>query len=218
MSQSASPMAVAASAIEPRLAAPRSRWDRLGIIASLACVVHCLAAPFLLLLLPTLGSMWSHPAAHWVLAALVLPLAGVVVWRGYRLHRKRLALIAVGLGAVLIVAGLVLPALPAEGGTSASAASTASAESFEFGLVSHGIGEGGTAGAEPTCTESCCPSLTQDPETGSLAMSIPPAGIVTLVGSVLLVFAHGINLWGCRCFSQAAANGVGACGCPSNVA
>lgn len=185
----------------------------MGIIASLACVVHCLAAPFLLLLLPTLGSMWSHPAAHWVLAALVLPLAGVVVWRGYRLHRKRLALIAVGLGAALIVAGLVLPALPAEGGTAASAAS---AESFQFGLVGHAVSDGETAGAEPACTESCCPSLTQDPETGSLAMSIPPAGIVTLVGSVLLVFAHGINLWGCRCFSQAAA--AGACGCPSDVA
>ncbi|MEM6854770.1 MAG: MerC domain-containing protein [Planctomycetota bacterium] len=212
MSQVASPMAVAASAVEPRLAAPRRRWDRLGIIASLACVVHCLAAPFLLLLLPTLGSMWSHPAAHWVLAALVLPLAGVVIWRGYRLHRKRLALIAVSLGAALIVAGLVLPALPAEGGTAASAAS---AESFQFGLVGHAVSDGETAGAEPACTESCCPSLTPDPETGSLAMSIPPAGIVTLVGSVLLVFAHGINLWGCRCFSQAAASGAGACGCPA---
>lgn len=205
--------------VPPAVLAPRSRWDRLGIVASLGCAVHCLAAPFLLLLLPTLGSVWSHPAAHWVLAALVLPLAGVVVWRGYRLHRKRLALIAMGLGAAFIIAGLILPALPAAG------LPPASAESIHFSHVGqethaghdlHAIGEGGLPGAATTaCTDTCCPVITHDAETGSLAISIPPAGIVTLIGSVLLVFAHGINLWGCRCFSAATAHDAGTCGCPS---
>lgn len=200
-----------ASLLTPDIAAPPSRWDRLGIVASLGCAVHCLAAPFLLLLLPTLGSVWSHPAAHWVLAALVLPLAGIVVWRGYRLHRKRLALIAMGLGAAFIIAGLILPALPAAGLTAVSS------ESVHFGHVAGAAGEGMPLGVASVCTDtSCCPTLVKDAETGSLAMSIPPAGIVTLIGSVMLVFAHGINLWGCRCFSRTSAHDVGTCGCPSH--
>ncbi|MFK7788014.1 MAG: MerC family mercury resistance protein, partial [Phycisphaeraceae bacterium] len=57
------------AAIDP---AERTWLDRLGIGASLLCAIHCLAAPFLLLLLPAAGSIWSHPAVHWILALLVV--------------------------------------------------------------------------------------------------------------------------------------------------
>ncbi|MEO0513913.1 MAG: MerC domain-containing protein [Planctomycetota bacterium] len=188
--------------------APPDRWDRLGIIASLGCAVHCLVAPFLLLLLPSLGSVWSHPAAHWILAAFVLPLAGIVVWRGYGLHRKRSALVAAGLGMALIFAGLVLPVLPTDATTSAGV------EAVQI----HHAGSGFGLLAEPfACTDSfCCPTLTQDPVTGDLAMNMPAGGMVTLIGSVLLVIAHGVNLWGCRCVARTA-HEAGTCGCPAHA-
>ncbi|MEM6459616.1 MAG: MerC domain-containing protein [Planctomycetota bacterium] len=155
----------------PALETPSRRWDRIGLVASLACAVHCLAAPFVLMLMPLVGGTWSHPAAHWVLAALVLPLAGWVVWRGFRRHRRRSAPIAAALGAGFIVAGLILPEFAAAGPVA--------------------------------CTEACCPSLVPDPETGSVSLSMPAGGWSTLAGSVLLVLAHGINLYGCRCCNAA---------------
>ncbi len=178
------------------------KWDRLGIAASLACAVHCMAAPFLLLLLPAAGSVWSHPAVHWVLAALVLPLALIVVFRGYRHHRRRFALVAAVLGAAFIVAGLVIPAMAsvAPSGAEVSAA---------------GLGHTDAGVAADTCTDTCCPSITQDASTGAISFNFPPASIVTMIGSAFLIIAHGINLHGCFCFSRTHDPSLGTCGCPT---
>ncbi len=174
------------------VAGSASRLDRLGIVASVACMVHCLVAPFLLLLLPAAGSIWAHPAAHWVLAVLVLPLAVMTVWRGYLHHRRRLALVAAAVGAALIVVGLVLPHV---GGTEASVAST---------FVGSGAaeGHGGLHAEAAACTDTCCPAITQDPVTGALGFHLPSGGLVTLLGSAFLVMAHGVNIYGCRCLTR----------------
>lgn len=193
-------------------AVERSWLDRVGITASVACAIHCMAAPFLMLLLPAAGSVWSHPAVHWVLAVLVLPLAVWVIYRGYLKHRKRWTLISAGLGSACIVAGLILPmidswpvvsfALPGFGSnTPTSMLADAQAPSA----------------AEPVaCTEACCPSVTQDVRTGGYTLAIPPGGLVTFIGSLFLVFAHTTNLIACRCFArrnQCDADGTSACGC-----
>ncbi len=178
--------------------------DKVGIVASVACAIHCLIAPLLLLFLPAFGTIWSHPAAHWIMAALVLPLALIVIYRGYRKHRRRSALVASGLGVVFIVAGLILP--------------TTSEPGSGLGLT---LAQGPTpvhADSDPAsaaCPDTCCPSIVQDAETGATHLSIPPASLSTIIGSVLLVLAHGINLHGCRCFSRSASPDApaSACGC-----
>lgn len=175
------------------------KLDKLGIAASVACAVHCLIAPFLLLLLPAAGAAWSHPSVHWVLAALVLPLALIVVYRGYRQHRRRTALIAAVLGTLFIVLGLVVPNNSGSGGGTPTAA----------GLEHEVTAEG------ETCTESCCPSISQNPDTGAFSFSFPAASILTMIGSVFLVLAHGINLHGCYCFSRKRDSSEGSCGCPT---
>lgn len=193
----------------PRDAGPTgSSWsDVVGITASLACVVHCLAAPFLLLLLPSAGSIWAHPAAHWLLAALVLPLALWVIFRGYRVHGRRLALVAAGLGAALIVAGLVIPEL---GGLETQASASTSVLGATQGPGAAG-GVPHAAASEGACTSACCPSLVVDAETGATGFHLPAGSLVTLLGSLFLVAAHGINLHGCRCFGRASKSD--GCGC-----
>lgn len=276
-------------------------------MASAACAVHCLAAPLLLLFVPVLGGWWSHPAAHWLLAGLVLPLAGWVVLRGYQKHRRRVALVAVALGGGLVLAGAVLPHLdspaaqaavrlgPAPGGaivvptaaaavipdftmsqepTAAEAAATqacaaggdcpsgpetcsskttAEKEPGETKLTSalaalQASPEATVSECETECTDggacandaaalavfnsadpigidtppavavaaidTCCPSVAFDAETGRASVSLPAGSLVTILGSLFLVLAHGINLHGCRCASRdaAAASGAG-CGC-----
>lgn len=87
----------------------RTWLDRIGITASVACAIHCMIAPLLLLLLPAAGSVWSDPLVHWVLAVLVLPLAVWVIYRGYCKHGKRLTLVAAVSGSAFVVVGLVAP-------------------------------------------------------------------------------------------------------------
>ncbi|MEM9419674.1 MAG: MerC domain-containing protein [Planctomycetota bacterium] len=186
-------------------------WDRLGIFASVACVVHCLAAPLLLLFLPVLGAWWSHPAAHVVLAALVLPLAGFVVVRGYRKHRRRVALVALVLGCVFILAGLVLPYVDAASGLGISSASAGETEAVPSLLLMEKGQFGAAETGDDGCTETCCPSIAVDAETGQASFNFPPGSIATFLGSVFLVLAHAVNLHGCLCFNRSVA--ADACGC-----
>ena len=85
------------------------RWDRLGIWASIACGLHCLATPLIALLGPTLAAGWSHPAWHSVVAMLVVPAAASIVFGGYRKHRQHWVLALAVCGVLFIVAGCVLP-------------------------------------------------------------------------------------------------------------
>lgn len=64
--------------LSPNLARKWERnADRIGVFASVLCAIHCVATPFLLLLFPTFGKVWSHPASHWGMALVVVPIAAL---------------------------------------------------------------------------------------------------------------------------------------------
>lgn len=80
-----------------------------AVSASLMCLVHCLALPFLLLLLPGIIGLFAQSAAfHYVALALVVPSALAAFLLGYRRHRALLpALLGVsGVGCLTVA---VLP-------------------------------------------------------------------------------------------------------------
>lgn len=182
----------------------RSWLDRVGITASLLCAIHCLAAPFLLLLLPAAGSIWSHPSVHWILAVFVVPLALWVLYNGYRKHGSKLTLVAASLGALLILAGLIAPMVHREPIVELSVP------------VFFGEPTSTPVTATAACTDVCCPSITQDAANNASIISMPPGGLLTLIGSVLLVLAHSSNLIACRCFSKNKSCGDDkTCGCPA---
>ncbi len=143
--------------------------DRTGVIASVGCAIHCMVAPLILLLAPTLGGWWVHPATHLLIAALVLPVAAMALLRGQRSHGRRwvYTLGLVGMG--LVIVGVLLPFMASSGGAAA-------------------------AGAH----EACCPSMQRDAATGAMTLSVPPASVVTLLGGIALITAHIGNLRGCR--------------------
>lgn len=51
----------------------------MGVFASILCAIRCAVTPLLLVFLPTLGKIWSHPASHWGVDLFVLPLAVVMM-------------------------------------------------------------------------------------------------------------------------------------------
>jgi hypothetical protein len=63
------------------------RLDRLGILLSGICIIHCLALPLLLAALPFLGESFlgGHGFHEWLLVA-VVPVSLVALGFGYRRH------------------------------------------------------------------------------------------------------------------------------------
>lgn len=82
-----------------------SRWDFVGITASMLCLLHCLAMPFVLLAFPVIERLIpAEHEVHMALGVLVASTGLVAFLIGYREHR-RLPLFAtavVGVGAILL--------------------------------------------------------------------------------------------------------------------
>jgi hypothetical protein len=186
----------------------RSLWrrhpDRLGVAASILCAIHCAVTPFLFLLAPAFGKVWAHPASHWLVALLVVPLAAVMLHRGFRRHRRTWIVACGMLGIFLVMAGAAIPytSLGKEGGSSmceegatphAPADSTPEEEEFVY-VVGE---EEEDAEDTPTCADACCPTLGTDAD-GNFQLRIPLASIVTTLGGLALIATHLGNLCCCR--------------------
>jgi hypothetical protein len=88
------------------------RWDTIGVVVSTACVVHCVALPLALALLPAIGvSFLAEGAFHQVLAVLVLLVAGLAFVPGYRAHHRRHIPLIGAVGTVLLAGAAFAPRL-----------------------------------------------------------------------------------------------------------
>lgn len=96
--------------LDPAPQAKRSVLDAVGIGLSAACMVHCLALPALIVVLPQISEwMGAGHTLHYVLA-IVLPLvAGVALVSGYVKHRSGLSLVLGGLGLAFVWLALFIP-------------------------------------------------------------------------------------------------------------
>ncbi len=151
---------------------PASRADRIGVLASILCAIHCAATPFLLIVLPAFGEIWAHPASHWIAAAFVVPLAFIMVIRGYRVHRKKWILAAGVLGIGFILMGAALPHM--------------------------GSGTAKPAYHDSSCkADLCCPSVVTN-SSGQSRLHLPASAVITTLGGIALITTHLGNLCACR--------------------
>jgi type III secretory pathway component EscS len=80
--------------------------DNLGIVASVICLIHCMAMPFILALLPFMGlSFLDTEEAHWVLAFFIIGFALVAIFPAYLNHKRPGILSAMIVGMLLVVFG-----------------------------------------------------------------------------------------------------------------
>ncbi len=80
--------------------------DNLGIAASVICLIHCMAMPFILALLPFMGlSFLDTEEAHWVLAFFIIGFALVAIFPAYLKHKRPGILSAMIVGMLLVVFG-----------------------------------------------------------------------------------------------------------------
>jgi hypothetical protein len=79
------------------------RLDRVGMILSMICLVHCLMTPVLLISLPILARYYiAHPLFHLVLALLIIPVGLVAFYSGYKHHHNFWVLLLGAPGLVII--------------------------------------------------------------------------------------------------------------------
>lgn len=96
-------MPITSASHRPRAARLQPLLDRIGIGASVVCLVHCLVTPFVLTGLAAAGAHEAaHHGFHAVVLALALPLALASAWPGYREHRRRHVLVLLGAGVALL--------------------------------------------------------------------------------------------------------------------
>lgn len=80
-----------------------SKIDRIGMVASFACAVHCMIMPVLATVLAASGLFSNHSIwidyAFFAVAAIVGPLA---IWVGYRRHRSWIPSLVYFLGVLLV--------------------------------------------------------------------------------------------------------------------
>jgi len=86
-----------------------STMDRLGVVASVGCAIHCLLMPVVL----SLSAVYAHllpteEHTHRVLAVAVSCIGAIALGRGYKKHRKLSPLLLMAAGLCFIVGGAVL--------------------------------------------------------------------------------------------------------------
>jgi hypothetical protein len=83
--------------------------DKVSIGLSVACTVHCLALPLLLILLPSLSALpLENEAFHlWLLAA-ILPCSAYALTLGCKQHKRYQLLFVGGVGIALLILAVTL--------------------------------------------------------------------------------------------------------------
>lgn len=82
------------------------QWDLAGVGVSVACVVHCVAPPLLVLLIPATGVAWlSDPTLGWVFVGIAASIAIAALGAGFARHRRREPLMLGLVGLVVMAMG-----------------------------------------------------------------------------------------------------------------
>lgn len=85
-----------------------NKWDKLGVLFSSLCALHCLLTPLLIVVSPFLGEIFEQAWVHTLLALFVAPVGVYAFTSGYR-HHKNKWLMLLGLsGVVLVVTALLM--------------------------------------------------------------------------------------------------------------
>ncbi|WP_169334280.1 MerC domain-containing protein [Rubritalea marina] len=161
--------------------------DHWGAFASVLCAIHCALTPVLLIAMPHFGKIWSHPASHWGMALIVIPLVLSMTIKNFNKHGRKWVVATSVIGVTLIILGALAPYFE----SSIPGLSLALTEAFTVHL--------GYVPAEiSACVDQCCPSMHVD-DSNIKTLAIPLASIITTLGGIALIATHIGNLCACKC-------------------
>ena len=83
--------------------------DKLSICLSICCILHCIALPALILILPSLASFWINDEnVHVVLVLVAIPISLFAMGRSLRKHHNYKCITLAAIGLFLLVAAIFM--------------------------------------------------------------------------------------------------------------
>ncbi len=83
--------------------------DKLSICLSVCCILHCIALPFLILLIPSVASFWiNDESVHIVLVMLAVPISLFAMGISLRKHHNYKCIALAGIGLALLVLAIFM--------------------------------------------------------------------------------------------------------------
>ena len=83
--------------------------DRVGIILSGLCVIHCMATPFLVFFSPWLASFFDSKWSHLGIFIFIVPVAYFTFYRFYKNHKNKKPMVLGTIGILLLGLSLLSP-------------------------------------------------------------------------------------------------------------
>ena len=80
---------------------PSEVLDKVAVALSGLCLLHCLALPFVIAVLPFLGQ-WRDDHFHLQMLIVVIPVSVIALGLGFRRHRHR-GVVAAGIAALIVI-------------------------------------------------------------------------------------------------------------------
>ena len=83
--------------------------DKLSICLSLCCILHCIALPFLILMIPSISSFWINDEnVHVVLVLLAIPISLYAMGKSLRIHHNYKCISLACIGLLLLVLAIFM--------------------------------------------------------------------------------------------------------------
>jgi TRAP-type uncharacterized transport system fused permease subunit len=81
-----------------------SSKSRFLTVTSFACALHCLIAPFLIIVAPSIGSFFHNTFIEFAILGLSILTGTIIIYKGYCTHKKKHAasLFIIGIGVWLL--------------------------------------------------------------------------------------------------------------------
>ena len=144
--------------------------DKLSICLSVCCILHCIALPFLILLIPSVASLWiNDESVHVVLVLLAIPISLFAMSVSLRKHHNYKCIALALIGLALLVLAIFMHDIGFSG---------------EHGHVSHANEEHGNEKHED--------GEHGHEEHGGLGETLET--VFTVLGGLILLSAHFLNI------------------------
>lgn len=83
--------------------------DRVGIILSGLCIVHCFVTPFVIMFSPMLAQFFDSKWSHLGVFIFIVPIAYFTFWRFYKNHKNKKPMILGTIGILFLLLALLSP-------------------------------------------------------------------------------------------------------------
>ena len=83
--------------------------DKLSICLSLCCILHCIALPFVILLIPSFASLWiNNEKVHVILVLFAVPISLFAMAKSLRIHHNYKCISLAFIGLSLLVGAIFM--------------------------------------------------------------------------------------------------------------